>query len=114
MAGAATSANDMVPYRSRASIHASSADGVTAASMPPEMSPPRRPISSNVAAFGHRPRPLIVTTSREGASDRMMGATPPMLVMSGWRTLMQRPVATPASTTFPPISRMRIPAMLAR
>ncbi len=64
--------------------------------------------------MGHRPSPLMVTTSREGATESMTGATPPMLVISGCSTLMQSPAATPAATTLPPISRMRIPAILAK
>ena len=70
--------------------------------------------SPALAALGHQPRPLIVSTLPVSALYRMIGATPPRLVRSAWVTLMHMPVATPASMALPPASRMRAPAAAAR
>ena len=43
-----------------------------------------------------------------------IGATPPKVAALGRVTLMAIPDATPASTAFPPSSRMRYPAAAAR
>ena len=66
------------------------------------------------AARGQRPNPLMVTTESDSARYIMIGATPPKLVFSGMTTLIAIPDATPASTAFPPFSRMRYPAAAAR
>ena len=91
------------------------AEGRTQRLTPRRIRPPcSRWKKSIVAAFGHQPSPLMVSTVPLSARYIMSGATPPMLVRSACVTLMQSPAATPASTAFPPASRMRYAAAAAK
>ena len=111
IAGAATSANDIVPYFSSAVIHASGAAGTTVRSTPTGILPPWCFWKySALAFFGQQPRPLIVTASPRSASQIRIGATPPMLTWMPSRTPVAIPAATPASIALPPASSICNPA----
>jgi hypothetical protein len=114
IAAAATWPKLSVPWSRRAVIQASGAAGTTVRSSPRGIVPScSRMNSSGGNDAGHVPRPSIVSVS-PSAVRIMIGATPAKLTSSACRTASAMPAQQPASTAFPPASRIAAPAAVAR
>ena len=103
-----------VPWRRSAVIQASGAAGITVRSTPSGILPPCSRMNRSAGiAFGHQPRPAMLSTV-PSARRMMIGATPATFTRSGCSTPSAMPAAQPASIALPPASRMEKPAAAAR